>query len=79
MFLSSFQNIGMYIGFKLNQTYIAEVLCINKDKPEMGCNGKCHLNKQLKKKAESSQPTSITSLVLRCELINNNFFSVVEK
>ena len=38
-----------FIEYQLNKKYIAEVLCVNKDKPEMHCNGKCHLKKQLKK------------------------------
>ena len=38
-----------FIEYELNKKYIAEVLCVNKDKPEMHCNGKCHLKKQLKK------------------------------
>ncbi len=38
-----------YIEYELNKKYIAEVLCENKDKPEMHCNGKCHLKKQIKK------------------------------
>ena len=30
-----------------NQGYIAEFLCINKNKPEMACNGKCYLMQML--------------------------------
>ncbi|SEC23847.1 hypothetical protein SAMN04489761_2455 [Tenacibaculum sp. MAR_2009_124] len=35
------------IDFLLNQEYIKEFLCINKEKPELACNGKCYLTKQL--------------------------------
>lgn len=35
------------IEFYLNQDYIAEFLCINKDKPKLQCNGKCHLSKMI--------------------------------
>jgi len=35
-------------NYLINQDYIAEFLCINKDKPELECNGKCYLAKQLK-------------------------------
>jgi hypothetical protein len=31
-----------------NYNYIATVLCENKDKPYLECNGKCYLQKQLK-------------------------------
>ena len=37
----------MWLNYELNQEYITETYCINKDKPELGCNGKCHLAKQL--------------------------------
>ena len=32
-----------------NYEYIAAVLCENKDKPYLECNGKCYLQKQLNK------------------------------
>lgn len=38
--------------------YISEVLCINKEKPELKCNGKCHLMKELAKASEEDKPTS---------------------
>src|SRR5690606_2414529 len=33
--------------YVINQDYIAEYLCINKDKPEMHCDGKCYLMEML--------------------------------
>jgi hypothetical protein len=39
------------LNFKINQDFFAEI-CENKDKPEMKCNGKCHLKKQIKKQDE---------------------------
>ena len=38
----------VYLDFELRRDYIAEVLCINKDKPITVCGGECFLNKQLK-------------------------------
>lgn len=35
------------INFAVNQDYIADFLCINSDKPELECNGKCYLMKKL--------------------------------
>ena len=35
--------------YHANFNYIATVLCENKDKPSLNCNGKCYLKKQLKK------------------------------
>ena len=43
-----------YLEYWTNYDYIAEVLCINQDKPEMQCNGQCHLSQQLEKAADQS-------------------------
>ncbi len=40
------------LHFKMNQKYIAEVLCINRDKPESHCNGCCQLKKELNESEE---------------------------
>jgi uncharacterized protein YlzI (FlbEa/FlbD family) len=37
------------MNFYLNQKEIAAIECENKDRPEMNCNGKCYLAKQLEK------------------------------
>jgi hypothetical protein len=44
--------------FRVNQSYIAEVLCVNKDKPEMHCNGRCHLKKELDKDTQQEKNNS---------------------
>lgn len=41
--------MGVIVWYQANKDYVADVLCINKDKPELHCNGKCYLKKQLKK------------------------------
>ncbi len=46
------------VEYALNYDYIAKVLCVNKDKPMLHCNGKCHLMKELAKAAESEKPLS---------------------
>src|ERR1044071_5964326 len=35
------------LDYFLHKKYIATVLCENRNKPQMHCNGKCHLKKQL--------------------------------
>jgi hypothetical protein len=37
----------VWAWFKINQDYIAQELCINRDKPELSCAGKCILNSKL--------------------------------
>ena len=51
--------IHPYVEYILNQDYIAEFLCINKDKPQLQCNGKCHLVKEIEKQQESDPLTSL--------------------
>jgi len=36
-----------FLEYALNYDYISENLCINRDKPESHCKGKCHLKKRL--------------------------------
>lgn len=48
-----------YVEYILNQDYIAEFLCINKEKPELQCHGKCHLVKQLEKQQETNPLSSL--------------------
>jgi hypothetical protein len=55
LLLQSAGQMVILINFKINQAYIARVLCENKDKPEMKCNGKCHLNKKLKEQETKEQ------------------------
>lgn len=39
----------VFMQFFVHQDYIAKNLCENKEKPELKCNGHCHLNKALEK------------------------------
>ena len=42
------------VAYNVNLKFIAEELCENKDKPEMMCNGKCYLGKQMEKQADTN-------------------------
>lgn len=46
------------IDYIVNYEYISKVLCVNKAKPKMKCNGKCHLMKEMAKAAENETPVS---------------------
>ncbi len=46
------------IDYVVNYEYISTVLCENKAKPKMQCNGKCHLMKELAKTSENEKPIS---------------------
>ena len=45
----------VYITFKVNQDYISKELCENREVPEMNCNGKCYLAKQLQKEEKKEK------------------------
>lgn len=44
-----FVQLGIFGWYELNKKAITEQFCINKNKPQLHCNGKCHLKKQLQK------------------------------
>src|SRR6478735_581749 len=41
--------------YQINKAYISSTLCVNKEKPKMGCNGKCYLAKKLKAQEEGEK------------------------
>ena len=46
-------NIGVFVYFETNLNEIVEKYCINKNKPQLQCNGQCHLAKQLQPDSSS--------------------------
>lgn len=52
---TGFTRLFMRAGYELNKDYIAKVLCENKAKPKMQCNGKCYLAKKIKQAEEGEQ------------------------
>jgi len=50
----NYSRLFVYAGFKLNQSYIAANLCVNRNKPQVRCEGKCYLAKKVKE-ADSRQ------------------------
>ncbi|MBV8255716.1 MAG: hypothetical protein JO154_24190 [Chitinophaga sp.] len=38
-----------------NESWVAQNLCENKDKPQMHCNGRCHLRKELEKETQQEK------------------------
>ena len=48
IFGASFQNSLYFIDYQINKDYY-EALCINKQKPELDCYGKCQVKKEAQK------------------------------
>jgi hypothetical protein len=53
-------SLSWNIWYLANKEYVAKELCVNKAKPKLKCNGKCHLAKQLQK-LEEPQPKKTPS------------------
>lgn len=74
-------SIGSYTGIQfdylLNQSEIIDLFCINKDKPEMQCNGKCHLKKQFEELADKTESPANPEEVKEAQF--NLFFERTEQ
>lgn len=46
------------VGYVINYDYIVKELCENREKPQLHCNGKCQLMKELAKASEEEKPVS---------------------
>ncbi|WP_430972909.1 hypothetical protein [Sunxiuqinia rutila] len=53
--LHLFAEVGIYFSFKINQDYIAEFLCIEKDIPDSSCQGCCQLKNKLEEHEKQKQ------------------------
>jgi hypothetical protein len=57
--LFNFSAILVQVSFGLNQGYIAKEFCVNKNRPELHCNGQCYLKKKLKQAEEKEQKQNL--------------------
>jgi len=55
VFLQPFTKAWIFVSFKMNQEYIAETLCVQKEIPRNTCHGECQLMKRLKKVEQAEQ------------------------
>lgn len=55
MLLKTFSLISTVLLFKINRQFYAEVLCINKNRPELACKGKCILMQKLQNQLQAEQ------------------------
>lgn len=71
--------LGIVTYFELNRDYIAEVLCINKNKPIAMCYGRCFLKKNLALADESEKapaPLSKEKFQVPVFLVSENLYSL---
>jgi hypothetical protein len=68
----SLVKLGILTWYEINKEYVASNLCENRNKPQLHCNGKCYLKKQLNKannnsdthKSVSTERTDLLECVL---------------
>lgn len=66
------------VDYVLNYDYIANVLCENKAKPELKCNGKCQLMKNLAKVSDEEKPINSDKKDNSKQEIEVLFFQTIE-
>ena len=69
LIFSNLSRIWILIDYTVNQDFIAKVLCINKNKPELQCNGKCHLANQIKQQEEKENQGTASESKTKTEII----------
>lgn len=68
----SFTRSFIYLNYEMNKTYISNVLCVNKERKQVHCEGKCHLKKELQKEEKSEQtPTGSSKEKFEITLFNS--------
>lgn len=66
----AFRPLIPILDYVVNYQYIVEELCENREKPEMLCNGKCYLAKEMAKTAEESQPSKDNTKIAIVKLVD---------
>jgi hypothetical protein len=54
---ANFTRLFIYAGYEVNQKYIAEKLCENRNKPWLNCHGRCYLMKKIKQAEDKERST----------------------
>jgi hypothetical protein len=55
MLAQTFSRFFIIMDYELNKDYIAKNLCVNRNKPMMHCNGKCHMMKKMQQEEKKDQ------------------------
>ena len=75
--LHTFSSLIINVDYQVNLERIVEEFCINKDKPELECNGKCHLAEQLANEEERKGEEEIRVLEVPCVNLSISHVSTV--
>ncbi len=64
-------SLGLCAYYEINKKMIADKLCINKNNPQLHCNGKCFLSRQLKKNEDNEKRQS-KSIMEKDEIVTTH-------
>lgn len=64
-----FSKWSFVVYYQVNKSYIAKELCVNKNRPELHCDGKCFLAKKLKAAEEKEQKEATEQLEKMPEIV----------
>ncbi|MFC4478999.1 MULTISPECIES: hypothetical protein [Flavobacterium] len=76
IFLPSMGSMFVYLSFKINQQEIARTICVQRKQIFNSCNGRCELQKSLKKYSDNEKQMQ-DSLKEKLELVYICIFSEV--
>ncbi|MGB3774760.1 MAG: hypothetical protein WA951_05850 [Leeuwenhoekiella sp.] len=63
-----FKPVFPVLEYVVDYDYISTVLCINKDKPELNCNGKCYLMQSLAEAAKEEADQKKENLLKKVDV-----------
>ncbi|SEU07576.1 hypothetical protein SAMN04487998_3762 [Hymenobacter actinosclerus] len=69
LLLQTLEQELLVVNYELNQARITARYCVNKARPQLKCNGKCHLAKQLRQAEDDSNKAPAGSTRLKFELV----------
>lgn len=81
LFMMVLRPVMPIVNYMVNYDFIAQNLCENRDKPEMSCNGKCYLSKELAKTTDTfpkQDNSKINIQILADSFVASDIFSFSE-
>ncbi|SDY89062.1 hypothetical protein SAMN04488069_11739 [Hymenobacter psychrophilus] len=69
LLLQTLEQELLVVNYELNQARITARYCVNKARPQLKCNGKCHLAKQLRSAADEDEKVPAGSIRLKFDLV----------
>lgn len=74
--LQATHRLIIVLEYALNKDFIVTMLCINKDKPQLKCEGKCQLKKQFDQQEKKEHHPLATSLDKRDTLVFHEIINI---